>query len=521
MSDVTAITVPLLGANEESVLVARWLVADGERVEAGQPLCDVETTKTAIPLTAEADGVVLRVVEQGGEARVGAAVALIGPDLETLQRAHARPDDGAKAAADSRSAGARATSKAAALARSLGVDLAEVAADGVIRERDVRRHHQQQRAAGQAAGAGLAAAPRVQMPTTGRLDPEFLSSIRRNRKRFARLDSELKLLLYRKFGARIGEGVVLGRGSLIIAEHIELGDRVVIEDGCEIECNSVRLGALGHFRSGLDCHCRHLVVGAEAFFARDVVVGRGGSGEPTAVLEIGNRAFVGERVLLNTGMPITIGDDCFVGQGSAVLTHNIGHSYLDGFDNAFAPVRIGDRVQIGVNCFVYPGVVIGDEVIVTSNSAVILPVPAGKLVMGVPAQVVRNARKEISEQERRQRFRSLQERFEAMLAARGIEVQEEHGGPGRTLRFRHAGDEQRVTFCDAFVAADASPAMATTVVALGGGDAPTSDDVVLFDLKRRRVFGRPTPVSEGVREFLRKAGIKLEPSPWRYEGGIL
>ena len=75
------------GAERDSVLVARWLVADGERVRAGQPVCDVETTKTAI---ARKPGltVVLRVVPEGGEAKVGSAVALIGGDLETLRAAH-------------------------------------------------------------------------------------------------------------------------------------------------------------------------------------------------------------------------------------------------------------------------------------------------------------------------------------------------------------------------------------------------------------------------------------------------
>ena len=94
---------------------------------------------------------------------------------------------------------------------------------------------------------------------------------------------------------------------------------------------------------------------------------------------------------------------------------------LEGFDNAFAAVRIGDRCRSG-QLLRYPGVAIGDEVIVISNSAVILPVPAGKLVAGVPAKVVRDARKDISEQERRHRFAILQERFKALLVARGIEV---------------------------------------------------------------------------------------------------
>ena len=113
------------------------------------------------------------------------------------------------------------------------------------------------------------------MPQAGRLDPQFLSCAHQPETlRQARVG--IQTALYRKFGAQIGEGVVLGRGSLILAEYVELGNGVLLEEGCVIECRSVCLGALGRFRAGFDCHCRHLEIGAEAFFARHVVVGRGG-----------------------------------------------------------------------------------------------------------------------------------------------------------------------------------------------------------------------------------------------------
>ena len=44
---------------------------------------------------------------------------------------------------------------------------------------------------------------------------------------------------------------------------------------------------------------------------------------------------------------------------------------FEGYDNAFAPITIGKKVQIGVNCFLYPGIQIGDDCIVSSNSSVV------------------------------------------------------------------------------------------------------------------------------------------------------
>ena len=137
MPDVSAVTV-FLGANE----TASWWRAggaDGERVRAGQPVCDVETTKTAIARSRRWGRAARRARGRGGPGRQR---SLIGGDLETLRaasserQARLRPTQ----ARDERRSARRG--KAAALARALGIDLAQVAADGVIRERDVLRHHQ-------------------------------------------------------------------------------------------------------------------------------------------------------------------------------------------------------------------------------------------------------------------------------------------------------------------------------------------------------------------------------------------
>jgi len=59
------------------------------------------------------------------------------------------------------------------------------------------------------------------------------------------------------------------------------------------------------------------------------------------------------------------------------------------------------------------------------------------------------------------------------------------------------------------------------VISMNGGNWMPSDGDAYFDLKNLTFIGDVTPVSEGVREFLRKAGIKLSPWPWRYKGGML
>ena len=51
--------------------------------------------------------------------------------------------------------------------------------------------------------------------------------------------------------------------------------------------------------------------------------------------------------------------------------------------------------------------------------------------------------------------------------------------------------------------------------------ATCSDGVAVIDLLGRRVHGSGGVVLDSVREFCRKRGIKLEPGPWSYPGGLI
>ena len=98
-----------------------------------------------------------------------------------------------------------------------------------------------------------------------------------------------------------------------------------------------------------------------------------------------------------------------------------------------------------------------------------------------------------------------------LLALRGHAAS---GDRGRRLRGRgHAGRRSPQSFRGGVDA----PAV---VLALDvRGDVP--DGVAVIDLLGRRVHGSGGVVLDSVREFCRKRGIKLEPGPWSYPGGLV
>lgn len=82
---------------------------------------------------------------------------------------------------------------------------------------------------------------------------------------------------------------------------------------------------------------------------------------------------------------IEIGEDCLIGGNSSIAAHHI-----QGGRGRLRRVRIGNRVTIGANTSVMPGVVIEDDVTVGANSLVPLGahLKSGGIYLGVPVQRV-------------------------------------------------------------------------------------------------------------------------------------
>jgi exopolysaccharide acyltransferase PssR len=101
--------------------------------------------------------------------------------------------------------------------------------------------------------------------------------------------------------------------------------------------------------------------------------------------DIGRGARIALRCYIDLTNPrgVHIGDGTLVEEGAVVLAHDpLRHSHERTY--------IGRNCFIGMRAIIMPGVTVGDHSIVFPASLVKTNVPAGSMVVGAPARVVRS-----------------------------------------------------------------------------------------------------------------------------------
>jgi putative colanic acid biosynthesis acetyltransferase WcaF len=105
-------------------------------------------------------------------------------------------------------------------------------------------------------------------------------------------------------------------------------------------------------------------------------------------LTIGDHAWVGDDVVLYTLGEITIGAHAVVSQHSYLCTGSHDYT-RPTFDIFAKPIMIGAQAWLATDVFVAPGVEIGAGTVVGARSSVFKSLPAGVVASGSPAKVVR------------------------------------------------------------------------------------------------------------------------------------
>jgi pyruvate dehydrogenase E2 component (dihydrolipoamide acetyltransferase) len=177
------VKLPRLGPGMEAGTIVKWLKSEGEPVEKGEPLYELDTDKVTQEVEADFSGVLLKIAVQEGEVPVGRTIGVIGEQGEEVAVAEPEAEDTPEPTAKkppptpeaptqappSRDGRVKASPLARRIARERGIDLASIGGtgpEGRIVAEDVER-------AEAAPGPAAPAAP------PGEVEVRPLSSVRK------------------------------------------------------------------------------------------------------------------------------------------------------------------------------------------------------------------------------------------------------------------------------------------------------------------------------------------------------
>ena len=109
---------------------------------------------------------------------------------------------------------------------------------------------------------------------------------------------------------------------------------------------------------------------------------------------------IGENVFINYGTTmldealITIGDRTLIGPNCQLVTPNHPINYMERrkpVETGF-PITIGEDCWLGAGVIVCPGVTIGNRCVIGAGSVVVKDIPDDSMAVGNPARVIRKLR---------------------------------------------------------------------------------------------------------------------------------
>ena len=214
----------------------------------------------------------------------------------------------------------------------------------------------------------------------------------------------------------IGDNVTIGK-DVVFGANVVVYDDTVIGDGCYVQDNVVlgKVPSLSPTSTAKRGELPPLTLGAGCVISTGAVAYRGTTLGAGCILGdyagVRERCALGERVVVGRGSVVE--NDTTIGDGTKIQTNVYITAYMTIEDRCFiapcvqttndnfmgrtekrhklikgATIRRGARVGGGV--VLCPGIEIGEEAFIAAGAVVTKDAPARKVLMGVPARVVRD-----------------------------------------------------------------------------------------------------------------------------------
>ncbi len=106
-----------------------------------------------------------------------------------------------------------------------------------------------------------------------------------------------------------------------------------------------------------------------------------------AALHIGDNVAIGDRTEIHAGDYISIGNNSIISWDCCIMDRD--YHKLESETEVLKPVIIGENVWIGCRVLILKGVTVGDGAVIAAGSVVTSDVPAGAVVGGNPARILK------------------------------------------------------------------------------------------------------------------------------------
>ena len=315
---------------------------------------------------------------------------------------------------------------------------------------------------------------------------------------------------------KIGNDVKIGNNTKIYSLDIEIGDRTRFD-------GDSRIIAYDKFKVGKDCiirrnarfKARTIEIGNHFFSddnLRPLIFGGGGSDYPTAHLKIGNRCVIHDTYI-NVCMPVIIGDDVGLSPNSSILTHGFWNSVIEGYNSKFAGVKIGNNSFVGYGATILMGVTLGDYVTVGAKAVVTKSFPSNSVIVGVPAKMIKSGQKQLTLEDKVKIMREILKRYFELLKDKIDRVAFDE----TDYTFMIFGKYKEEKFIIILVLSPIThvplPFMAREII-LSFRNEKISKDDYLINLSNYTWRGKEDEITDDLRDFLRKYGIRIFSKRW-------
>lgn len=264
----------------------------------------------------------------------------------------------------------------------------------------------------------------------------------------------------------------------ITAKEIVIGQNCQIADDVQINVRGrFEIGDCSILKSGTTIQCEEFIAGEYLYMSKSVEIGRGGFTNKEAIVHIGNHVGIFENTLINPNSPVTIGDEVGIGTEVMIWTHGAWLDVTQGFPSDFGPVTIGNNVWLPARTIMLPNTSIGDNCVIGIGSIITKPIPSNSMAAGSPCRVLRE----------NYYPRPLDKDGLANLIV-------------PMLSYWKQSTEERKGIQDIQVSFDKE----NHLILLEWNNKRTQ-----FDVITKNISGENHPLSEDLRDYLRRKGIKI------------